>query len=907
MRKLLGILVAIMLLLAAGYFIFTLNLKQKGNHHSDGINAIPQNAAIILRISDPINKFTLLKESDYGKNLLEIDEIKQSDSLFHSLLTDLSKTPIYKQLLERELYLSIHMTGVQSYHYLLVTDLSAEEAIVFDQQTQKRYKNHIIKSKTFEETRLTNIKENENEQGFTYFLHKGLIAISTSPILLEDAVLQLKYRQPLHEKNEFEKLFKSADPAMDANFFVNYQEFGQLAEVFTSDKYNAAKSLDHFGSWLALDLKINENGILLNGLSHLNDSVPSFLGALKNCAPSPIDIAAVVPDNVASVKYLGIDEFKTWFSKYKLVLQEKQELYQFEKNISALNKSQNMDIAEDFYRWIGKEFCVFITQNDFEAPTKSACFAIHSTNIELTESKLSELTLQSSTKDTAVFMNYTIRNLGLVNFLPVTLGDFFLHSRQTYYTIIQDYVIFANDVGNLKNVINSYLLGKTLIKNIDFKNYYENFASSSNYFNYLNPKKAGNFWKYFLSTNLGQVLTDQHQVLSNIQGFGFQTVANNHLQYTNLHSNYKVIEQDESVSLVECLLDTSYSRRPWIVRNHYTNEKEILLQDDKNTLYLINNVGVVLWKRKLSRKIVGDVHMVDRYKNKKIQYLFGIGDQLVLLDRKGRFVDEFPIKLKSEQTQGIAVIDYDKNRNYRILVPCGKALLNYSIDGSMVDGWEFKGASSNIATIPQLFQSKGKDYIFFCDKNGKLYATGRKGEQRIKFNNNLPEKRPFYHYVHQSQLNNTGIATTDTSGIVYFLKLNDELDPIPTRNFTAQHQFYTENLNSDQIRDLMFVDENEIYGYKITKNQIFKTDAVDFTIKGKPFVYALADQESKIIAFTEKEQENVYAFTNMGEMVENFPINGVSEPLVVDLNDDGKMELLIGNKTGSLFIYSLFN
>ena len=907
MRKLLGILLVLLLLIAASYFIYTLNVKQIKNQHSEGINAIPQNAAVIIRASDPYEKMAHFKNSAYGKNWLEMAEVQELDSILNLHLTDLNNIAIYKQLIQRELYCSLHMTGVQSYHYLDVADLSAEEADEFEKETAKRFKNQIITTRTYEEIRLSNIKADKNDEGFNYFFHEGLLAISNSPILLEDAVLQLKHRQPLSERNDFEKLFKSADPSMDANIFINYQEFGQLAQVFLNERYSVSKRLNHFGSWMALDLKMSDNGILLNGLSQINDSIPSFLGTLKNCAPGPMDVASVIPDNVASVKYLSIDHFESWMKELKLVLQEKQELYQFEKNISGLDKSLGINVTEDFYRWIGKEFCVFITQNDFENPTKYACFALHSNNIELTEEKLQQITQNSSKSDTTVFMNYTIRNVGLVNFLPVTLGDFFTASKQTFYTIIQDYVIFANDVGNLKNVINSYLLGKTLIKNLEFKNYYENFASSSNYFNYINPKKAGNFWKYYLNPELGELLTKNQEVLNNIQGFGFQTIANSELQYSNLYSNFKVIEQDESVSLVECVLDTSYSRAPWIVRNHYTNEKEILLQDDKNTLYLINNVGVILWKQKLSRAIVGDVHMVDRYKNKKIQYLFGIGDQLVLLDRKGRFVEGFPTKLKSEQTGGIAVMDYDKNRNYRILIPAGKEILNYSIEGKKVQGWEFKGAKAKIITVPELLQYKGKDYIYFCDADGNMYATGRRGEPRIGFDNQLPKKRANYQIIRQSTPKNSGIATTDTSGIVYFLNLSDELDPIPTRNYTAKHHFQVNQLNEDGVSDFLFVDENEIYGYKMTKNQIFKIEGLDFNITGKPKVYDLSNKADKIITFTQKDQENVYAFSNDGQAIENFPLNGVSEPLIEDLNEDGKMELLIGNKTGSLFIYSLFN
>ena len=57
--------------------------------------------------------------------------------------------------------------------------------------------------------------------------------------------------------------------------------------------------------------------------------------------------------------------------------------------------------------------------------------------------------------------------------------------------------------------------------------------------------------------------------------------------------------------------------------NHNDRQnKEVIVQDNANNLYLINKEGVRLWKVKLSDKILGDVYQVDYYRNGKLQYLF---------------------------------------------------------------------------------------------------------------------------------------------------------------------------------------------------------------------------------------------------------------------------------------------
>ena len=53
------------------------------------------------------------------------------------------------------------------------------------------------------------------------------------------------------------------------------------------------------------------------------------------------------------------------------------------------------------------------------------------------------------------------------------------------------------------------------------------------------------------------------------------------------------------------------SMKPAIVVNHNTGERELFVQDEGNTIYLINDV-----------EINSEVYQVDMFKNGKLQYLF---------------------------------------------------------------------------------------------------------------------------------------------------------------------------------------------------------------------------------------------------------------------------------------------
>lgn len=908
MRKFLLLLLVLLIISIAGYFVYSLNDKVIQNKSSKGINAIPYNSVAILRIQSPFKKWDKLMDGNYGKQLKEIKEIKGFESSLLTLKKASEKFPVLDKVFsDSPVYLSAHMTSVKSYSFLMVSNFSIENKKSLEEAVSKELKDAKITFRNYESCEITDIKLKDNKTSLSVVFESGLILISTSPILIEDAILQLKHRVPLDQKKEFAKLYKTADLSLDANLFVNYAELGKFLSVFASEKSTAKEKFNHFGNWMEVDLKISDNGVTMNGFSQIKDSSSTFLGNLKELSPAKMNATSIVPDNIAFMSSLSFENFKAYHEKHKEHLQSQQKLYQYEKNITDFNKANKLNLKEDFFKWIGNEFCFFITQGDQDKPMDNACVAIHSNNIALATEKLKLIEKSTGHKnDSSIFANHVIYNLGLPNILKFTLGDYFKGNKRSYYTILEDYVVFGNDVGNLKNVINSYVRRKTLVKNKDFNQFYENFSAKSNYFVYINPKKAKNFWSYFFREDLAKVFDDNQEIIDGFEAVGFQAVSNDKLFYTNIYSNYKIIEESADLNLITFELDTSYSRAPWLVQNHYTGETEMLLQDDRNTLYLINNVGIILWKVPLKNKIIGDIHHIDRYRNKKFQYLFGTGEKLHLIDRNGEKVNGFPVKLKHKQTKGIAVLDYDKNKKYRILVPSGRKLTSYNKEGKIVKGWGFKSAKSEIVNTPQLLQVKKKDYIIFSDKNGNVYTLNRKGEQRIKFHNKLPAGNNKYEIHLNAGLNNSGIITTDTSGTILFLKMNDQITSITTRNFTRDHEFYLNKFSSNSAVDVFYYEDEEVYAYKLSKNKILTIKDLGFAPSYGVKTHVINKEGKRIITMTDKPNNKIYAFDEEGKLLDNFPIEGNSDVLITNLNDDNKYKMIIGNKEGNLFVYTLF-
>ena len=109
-----------------------------------------------------------------------------------------------------------------------------------------------------------------------------------------------------------------------------------------------------------------------------------------------------------------------------------------------------------------------------------------------------------------------------------------------------------------------------------------------------------------------------------------------------------------------------YLKPKW-VKNYITKKNELVVQDNENILYLIDNNGEIIWRKKLNSKIIGEIIQIDLYKNKRLQYAFNTEKSLMILDEKGKEIKKIDHK-KNVQVLGLSVFDYDKNKNYRFLI-----------------------------------------------------------------------------------------------------------------------------------------------------------------------------------------------------------------------------------------------
>ena len=171
-------------------------------------------------------------------------------------------------------------------------------------------------------------------------------------------------------------------------------------------------------------------------------------------------------------------------------------------------------------------------------------------------------------------------------------------------------------------------------------------------------------------------------------------------------------------------------------RNHRTGESMDLVWEGQHVIAITD--GNPVWEWSVETDVAPQIWELDLYRNGKFQVAIGAGKQFDVVDVLGRQVRGFP-KSWSNGFSAFAVFDYDRNRQYRILLatPSGE-LFNFRKEGERTPGWKFKAQSGRHIVALSHLRVGPKDYIFAGQNDGSMRFLKRTGEDRFQSEVVLP-------------------------------------------------------------------------------------------------------------------------------------------------------------------------
>ena len=841
----------------------------------EAIQAIPNNASIIIKTANWKESWSKLEKSNIWNQISDLKEFDKFKKSIRNLSVGLDTNILLQEIfIDNPLYFSLHHEE-QDFSPFLSLLLNEDQKLYF----LEYFFNGKLDSRKYEEIEIYKL---ENDWNLAF--QEGIVFLSTSPLLIEQSIRQIKNELSLDNNQSFNKVRLTESSFADMHIYVNYKQLANLIDENTSLSSKNKTQISRWANWAELDLKVKENKLLFNGFTLAEDSSSNYLTTLRNQEPISINLSKIAPSNTNKIVAIGLSNYGTYYKNYKEFLAKHNNLYEHNKWVQDVNNKYQINIENTLNAIIKNEIAVVSTY----ASEKTEDFVLLNTDKEA----LDILKYIGETIDTnqtiETYRKFELININLPYLFSSHFGTLFNVKNNTYFTWIDGYLVFAKSPTSLKTFINNFISGDLLERNASYKLFAQNLFSKSNFLYYTNPS-VGN-WKKNINTNWKPFISSEKW--SNISAFAYQLSANNELFNNNVVLNFENQVKNERQLNWSVDLNNSILLKPQITKNHTNNknEKEVFTQDTDNAIYLISTSGKILWNKSIGGKILGNISQIDFYKNKKLQILFNTADSLYLLDRNGNNVENYPIPLKKKAVNGHLLVDYDKTKKYRILIANEQnSISNYDKRGNIVLGWKFEDMESNISNDMIYLNLKGKDYIYVVDDSGNAKIVARNGKKRYDFGK-IPNADFFY-----VDKNFGYIYSSDQTGNIWA----SDLEGNQTKQHTSaesDHYFLAKQMNEDDIIEFVISTKNYVECYQ-GESLVFRTKTNN---EIRPIYFQIDNNYYLGIS----DGDHVSLINNKGKVAFGTPVYGQGEFNCADLENNGQINLIVGNNN-ILYNYGL--
>ena len=371
-----------------------------------------------------------------------------------------------------------------------------------------------------------------------------------------------------------------------------YKKFSKLTEpnatisIYIAKPEQYGKEFSLFNNVL-LDVKATPKYISLSGI--YTDSNSKWNHLFENILPKTQQLSSVVPDDIENFETFIYSDFQ-----------------QFSKNLKALDSTLVFSELSKTLLETSQEIGSIKTSN-------GSAILLHSIDISTSKEALVGYQEQlQSFRSVPIykFENDSIFNQNFEGLLPKL--------NISNYTVIDEFLIFSENETLTEEIISKHINKNNLNNSKSFQNTQQKLSDEISYQKILTPKNLTNILNTIFGTSLSRTDLEAYKN-SMVQVIRDDEVVHLNAQIEHFRPTQKQKKINEIFSMT---LDATILGDVQFVKNHKTQQKDIVVQDIENQLYLVSNQGVVRWKKKLSGPIVGRINQVDLYKNGRFQWFF---------------------------------------------------------------------------------------------------------------------------------------------------------------------------------------------------------------------------------------------------------------------------------------------
>lgn len=807
--------------------VLLVNCAKKNTEIRPLLSYVPEKASLIVKITDHEGFKEILKNNDF---LSEFSSTKT----YQNTLTKVSYLEYVQP--KSESILAFTEVGTDNFEFTYITKNDAD-LFQLDSIKNKKAETVEFANVTFEKFTI--------DDAIFYSIESGdKIIISSSKLLLEQLN---KSNKPFHSE-VLQKLYGTSNVTKPASILIDLN--GINTSLKSKLNENSEVDVSGFSDWISLDLDQNNKNLHLSGISIANDSTWNYVDLLANTKPTTNNTPLYAPVAADAILSYTYDDYNA-FSKNREL-----------STGLVSSKTPSLDAVEEIgIIYINGKKNIILNTFGAEAIAEY---------------------LREEKKGSIEFQGNEILELRKTDFLNERFSPLIKNFKAKFCAIIKNAFVFSESQNVLKNIIKSHKDGSTFNKSAVYQTVESEIAKESSILFIANSNKINQILK---DDFLADFARDINKGKLSGYAYAAQTITDKNFYHTNVvvQKTVNAKEQTGASSLFSIKLPDELATNPQFVTNHLNKKKEIVVQDQKNVLYLISSKGKILWKKQLESMIQGRIQQVDIFKNGRLQLAFTTQNQLMVLDRNGKEVKQFTKTFEGGNLNPLAVFDYEKKKNYRFVVTQNTNTFMYDSKAKIVKGFKFTKAEHPIIASPKHLVIGSKDYLVFKLKDGSLKLLNRVGDIRTKVN----EKIDFSEnevFVYKNRF-----ALTDNKGVLH------EIDPKgkikkTALNLSNDHGLFTTG------KTLATMNENML---SIKGEQI----ELEMGVYTPPKIFYLNDKI--YVSVTDLQNEKIYLFDSQAKSIANFPLSGASSIDIQDIENDKTLDIVTKMNKTSLEVYKL--
>jgi hypothetical protein len=482
MRKIYITLVVLLIAMIGMAYLYFSNLQTENSANNLSLNAAAADASIVFSFENDKSFYDILSGQDLLQNILGEKKSSQLKNLKDAFLTK----EINSAMLNQKVYIAI-LPGVKdSIDFLVTTQLKENidqlNLLKEIQQKVKASKIDEIYKLTFPDT------------SFVYLgIKDKLLTISNSDIAIRKSI-QAQFQDTSPFANYISKNSTHTKNTL-ANLFFNFNRAsGLLKNFLTVNLVGELSVFNNQNTFASLTYNYSTEKLLFNGYTQINDE-KNYYHLFTANVEQKITINSILPDKTANYIYYSFSNYASfrkslvnWFSKNG----ESEKISSLFKKI---DETYRINLEEDFSKFINSQFITF----QLNSGEKFGAIDLNNGD------KVNQLLLDLSAEYAPNIRIFKDSNI------PYSLfGEPFKKFERPFFTVIDNYLVMANNASSIQVFLNSYNNSKLLVNSTDYIRFRDQISSSATICFYVNNKNSNDifgrnlkapYFKHYQSSN----------------------------------------------------------------------------------------------------------------------------------------------------------------------------------------------------------------------------------------------------------------------------------------------------------------------------------------------------------------------------------------------------------------------